>query len=162
MPIPEYVAKMRSKIGHDLLWLPGVTAVILKEVSDRPGDVPLVLLVRRSDTGAYTPVTGIVDPFEHPVETAVRETMEETGVVAVVERLVALRVTPAITSPNGDVSGYLDSAFRCHWVSGEPIVGDDESTEAAWWPADALPDMEPRHLEAIRVAIANPRDVLLG
>lgn len=160
--MPEYVAKMRSKIGHDLLWLPGVTSVILKEDPERPGDVPLVLLVRRSDTGAYTPVTGIVDPFEHPAETAVREAVEETGVVAVVERLVALRVTPAITYRNGDTSGYLDSTFRCHWVSGEPVVGDDESTEAAWWPADALPEMEHRHREAIQVAINNPRDVFLG
>lgn len=162
MPIPEYVASMRAKVGHDLLWLPGVTAVILKDSPERPGGAPLVLLVRRSDTGEYTPVTGIVDPFEQPAVTAVREAMEEASVEAEVERLVALRVTPPVTYPNGDVSGYLDTTFRCRWVAGEPRVGDDESTEADWWPSDALPAMEDRHAQAIRLAIENPADVYLA
>ena len=39
MPIPEFVLDLRAKIGHHLLWLPGVTAVI------RRGDE--ILLVQR-------------------------------------------------------------------------------------------------------------------
>ena len=27
-PVPEHVLALREKIGHDLLWLPGVTAVV--------------------------------------------------------------------------------------------------------------------------------------
>jgi hypothetical protein len=30
--------------------------------------------------------------------------------------------------------------FRCRYVSGEAQVGDEESTEVAWFRADELPD----------------------
>ena len=39
-----------------------------------------MLLVKRSDNGAWTPVTGIVDPGEEPAVAAAREALEETGV----------------------------------------------------------------------------------
>ena len=55
MPTPEYILTLREKIGHDYLWLSGATAVIRRDSDHR------VLLVRRSDNGAWTPVTGIVD-----------------------------------------------------------------------------------------------------
>lgn len=155
MPIPEYVANLRAKVGNDLLWMPGMTAVILRDDPASQDGLPLALLVRRSDNGEYTPVTGIVDPVESPKETAVREAMEEACVEIEVERLVAVRVVPPVTYPNGDRSAYLDVAFRCRWVSGEPRVGDDESTEAAWWPVDALPQMQERHREAVDLAVAN-------
>ena len=29
MPVPDFVVSLRERIGHDLLWLPGVTAVVL-------------------------------------------------------------------------------------------------------------------------------------
>ena len=45
MPTPEYVLALRAGVGHDLLWLPGVTAVVLR------GDD--VLLVRRADNGEW-------------------------------------------------------------------------------------------------------------
>lgn len=162
MPIPEYVAWLRERVGTAPLWLPGAAAIILKDDPDRPDGPPLVLLVRRADNGNYTPVTGIVDPMEPPHVTAVREALEEASVVAEVERLVAVRVIGPITYPNGDVSNYLDHVFRCRWVSGEPAVGDDESTEAGWWPADALPPMPPRHLETVQIALANEPEVRLG
>ncbi|WP_168583302.1 NUDIX hydrolase [Gephyromycinifex aptenodytis] len=162
MPIPEFVARLREHVGHDPLWLPGMSAVILKDDPQRPGGPPWVLLVRRSDDGSYTPVTGIVDPAEHPARTAVREAAEEACVQIRVERLVAVRVVGPVTYPNGDVSNYLDHAFRCRWVSGDPVVGDDESTEAGWWPTDGLPPMLARHEEAIRLALAEDSDVFFG
>jgi hypothetical protein len=67
-----------------------------------------------------------------------------------------------VTHLNGDLGQYLDHTFRCRWVSGEPRPGDDESTDARWFPLDALPDMAERHRERITVAVDNPRDVVLG
>ena len=89
-----------------------------------------MLLVRRSDNGAWTPVTGIVDPGEDPHVTAVREVEEEACVVAEVERLVWVSASGVVTHVNGDLGQYLDHTFRCRWVSGEPRPGDDESTDA--------------------------------
>lgn len=161
MPIPDFVAELRRHVGHAPLWLPGMSAVVLKDDPDRPDGPPHVLLVRRSDDGEYTPISGIVDPREPPHLCAVREAAEEASVVIEVERLVAVRVVGPVTYPNGDVSNYLDHAFRCRWVSGEPAVGDDESTEAGWWPVDALPPMTDRHRETLDIALADEPETRL-
>jgi 8-oxo-dGTP pyrophosphatase MutT (NUDIX family) len=159
MPIPPYVSHLRSMIGTELLWMPGITAVVLREGA-AGGDE--VLLVRRSDNGQWTPVTGIVDPGEDPHVTAVREVEEEACVVAEVERLVWVSATGVVTHVNGDLGQYLDHTFRCRWVSGEPRPGDDESTDAGWFALDALPPMRGLHLERISVAVDNPTEVRLG
>lgn len=137
MPTPEYVLSLREKIGTDLLWLTGVTAVVTRgEGADRE-----LLVVRRADTGAYTPVTGIVDPGEEPAVAAEREVLEEADVVAVAERLAWVQVLPEMTYPNGDRTQYLDLVFTCRYVSGTPAPADGENTEAFWAPLDALPAM---------------------
>jgi ADP-ribose pyrophosphatase YjhB (NUDIX family) len=158
MPIPPYVAHLRTMIGRELLWMPGITAVVLREGEGGPE----VLLVRRSDNGTWTPVTGIVDPGEHPHVTAVREVEEEACVVAEVERLVWVSATEVVTHVNGDLGQYLDHTFRCRWVSGEPRPGDDESTDAGWFALDALPPMRQVFLDRIATAVDNPADVRLG
>jgi 8-oxo-dGTP pyrophosphatase MutT (NUDIX family) len=79
MAIPDFVLALREKIGHAPLWLSGATAVVLRGNE--------VLLVRRSDTGAWTPVTGIIDPGEQPAAAAVRETLEEADVVVTADSL---------------------------------------------------------------------------
>ena len=151
MPTPEYVLALRAKIGHDLLWMPGVTAVI------RRGDE--LLLVRRSDNGAWTPVTGIVDPGEEPAVCAVREAMEETGVEIRVDRLASTSVGDEIVYPNGDRAVYLDLTFACTWLSGEAHVADDESTDVRWCPVTELPPMRPWMSERIEAALSDEREV---
>ena len=83
MATPDFVLRLRERIGTELLWLTGVTAVILREEPALE-----VLLVRRADTGAWTAVTGIIDPGETVAGTARREAQEEAGVEIEVERLV--------------------------------------------------------------------------
>lgn len=134
MAIPEFIKDLRSKIGHDLLWLPVVTAVVFDH-DDR------VLLVHRADNGRWAPVTGIVDPGEQPAIAAVREVLEETRIVAEVERLVSVRAAEPTRHVNGDWAQYLDMTFRCGYQSGSPAVGDDESDEVGWFALDDLPPM---------------------
>ncbi len=145
MGIPDFIVSLRERVGTAPLWLSGVTAVIL--------DGPRVLLVRRGDTGAWAPVSGILEPGEEPAVGAWREAEEETGVTVEVERLVAVGTTDEITYPNGARASYLDLTFRCRYVSGEARVNDDESLEVAWWPVDALPEMPADFLGRIRHAI---------
>lgn len=130
---PDFVLALRAKIGHDPLWLPGATAVVVREHA--------VLLVRRGDTGEWTPVTGIVDPGEEPADAAARETLEEADVVAVPERLALVGVGDEVVYANGDRTQYVDLTFRLRWVSGEPYPADGENTEAAFFDLDRLPPM---------------------
>lgn len=163
MPIPEFVVNLRAKIGHDLLWMPGVTAVVLRPAPEQPNRQQ-VLLIQRSDNHEWTPVTGIVDPGEDPHVTAVREVLEEACVEAEVERLVWVWAGKEHTHLNGDRAVYLDHTFRCQWVAGEPRPGDDEAVDAAWYFVDDLPAMRETFIERIHLAVAadQPQDVRLG
>lgn len=133
MPIPDFVRDLRRHIGTAELWLPGVTAVVRRGAD--------VLLVQRSDTGEWAPVTGIVDPGEDPGVAARREVLEETGVEVTVDRLAWVQALPTVTHVNGDRAAYLDHTFACTWVAGDGQVGDDESVAVRWFPAGDLPPM---------------------
>ena len=149
-PVPEFILEIREMIGTHPLWLPGVTAVIRRQDE--------VLMVRRSDNGAWTPVTGIVDPGEEPAVAAAREALEETGVVISVDRLASTSVMREVVYDNGDRASYLDLTFACTWVSGEAHVADDESTDVRWFPVDALPPMPDSMSRRIADALADERE----
>ena len=148
MPIPEFVAKLRAHIGHDLLWLSSATAV----VQDGRGRV---LLTRRSDTGRWALPGGIIDPAEQPADAVVREVYEETGVIAMPERLIEVTVSPRFSYPNGDEVQYLDVVFSCRAVGGEARVNDGESLDVGWYPPDALPEVSPRTVAFVRQAMSD-------
>jgi ADP-ribose pyrophosphatase YjhB (NUDIX family) len=133
MPVPEFIVDLRRHVGHAPLWLPGVTAVVIR---DRQ-----VLLVKRSDNQAWTPVTGIVEPGENPADCAVREVFEETGIHVIARRLAWVHVTRPIVHANGDHAQYLDHVFRMEWAGGEPFPADDESLDACWFDLADVPDM---------------------
>ncbi|HET6297743.1 MAG TPA: NUDIX domain-containing protein, partial [Kribbella sp.] len=59
MGTPKFILELREKIGHDLLWLPGITGVVL-DGEER------ILLVRRADDGRWSLPAGILEPGEEP------------------------------------------------------------------------------------------------
>lgn len=136
---------MRRSLGHTPLWLMGCTAVILRDDH--------ILLGRRSDNGALTPITGIIDPREEPADAAVREACEEAGVVIRADRLAWIHVIPRITYDNGDQTDYLDFTFRCTWLSGEPWPADGEMTEVGWHRLDDLGELDDDMRERVRLAL---------
>ncbi|MGH3724259.1 MAG: NUDIX hydrolase [Mycobacterium sp.] len=133
MSIPEFVVELRRHIGHAPLWLSGVTGVVIRDEQ--------VLLVQRADNGAWTAVTGIVDPGENPADCAVREVLEESGVRAMPRRLAWVHVTSPIVHANGDHAQYLDHVFRMDWLAGVPFPADGENDAAQWFDIAAMPDM---------------------
>lgn len=120
-----------------MLWLSTAAGVVVD-----PGGQ--VLLHRRSDTGTWALPGGIIDPAEEPADAAAREIFEETGVIAVPERLAAVTVSAPITYAHGDRVQYLELTFRCRPEGGAARVNDTESLEVGWHPLDALPVLDPR------------------
>jgi 8-oxo-dGTP pyrophosphatase MutT (NUDIX family) len=150
MPTPDFVLALRRRMGHAPLWLMGTTAVVVHQER--------VLLGRRTDNGALTPITGIIDPREEPADAAAREAFEEAGVVITVDRLAWIHVIPRVTYDNGDQTDYLDLTFRCSWVSGDPRPVDGEMTDLHWFPVDAIDDLidlDADMRERIRRALAD-------
>lgn len=149
MPTPDYVLNLRRHIGHEPLVLIGVTAVIFRSAAEGTS----VLLGRRSDTGALTPITGIVDPGEEPAVAARREAMEEAGVNIAVEHLAWVHQLPRKAHVNGDLVDYLDLTFRCRWLDGDPYPADGELTEVGWHDVTDLADVASDDLrQRIRLA----------
>ncbi|MEU9499444.1 NUDIX domain-containing protein [Streptomyces sp. NPDC048196] len=147
MATPEFIRDLRSSIGRQLLWLPGVTAVVFD-------DDGRVLLGKRADTGGWSVIGGIPEPGEQPAETAVREVYEETAVRVVPEGVVLVETMPPTEYPNGDICQFMDVTLRCRAVGGRARVNDDESLEVGWFAMDALPELDTYALTRIRRAVA--------
>jgi 8-oxo-dGTP pyrophosphatase MutT (NUDIX family) len=150
VPTPDFVLALRARIGHELLWLPGVTAVVRRRDE--------LLLVQRRDNSAWTTVTGIVDPGEEPAVAAAREALEEAGVEIRVDRLAMTSAGHEVTYDNGDRAIYLDLTFACTWLSGDARVADEENTDVRWFPLSALPPMSERMVERIDAALSDERE----
>ena len=136
MPTPEFITRLREKIGHAKLWLVGVTGFIRD-------DAGRVLLGKRTDTGAWALVSGINEPGEEPADTIAREAYEETGVRIVPEYLASVAAdSRVITYENGDRVQYLELLYICSLDSrdaGSAHVHDEESLEVGWFALDDLP-----------------------
>ncbi len=146
MATPEFIINLREKVGHEMLWLTTAMGAVI----DAEGRV---LLGRRADTGAWALPGGIIDPAEHPADTAVREIYEETGVIAIPDALTGVSISKPIVYSNGDQVQYLEFAFRCLAVGGKAQVGDSESIDVGWYSMDALPSLDEVMLRHIEQAI---------
>ena len=136
--------------------------VVWAEQEERGSTSLQILLVQRADSGAWTPVCGIVEPGERPDHTIVREALEEAQVHVVVDRYLTVDVDDPLTYPNGDQCQFLNHVFSCRWVDGQARVGDDESSQVRWFDIDELPALSVRHRAAVELALAPPRGAVLG
>lgn len=160
MPVPDFIVSLREKIGQDQLWLPSVTAVVLRDsTDDSPWAVPEVLLVRRSDNGKWTPITGICEPGEEPHATAVREVKEETRIEASVDALLGVGTSAPVVHANGDKAVYMNIAVRMHALDPDAVaeVGDDESSEVGWFSVANMPVTNPQQRLIIADAVAHKK-----
>jgi len=153
VPVPEFILRLRRGVGHDRLLLTGVTAVVVR---DSRGTTPQVLYGRRSDNGLWALPSGIVEPGEQPATTVAREVYEELRVEVEPERLALVSADPDITYPNGDVCQYVSLTFRCRYLGGDAAIGDDETLEVAWRPADDPPaDLDVLQRRRLAVALSD-------
>ncbi|MFY1687037.1 NUDIX hydrolase [Plantactinospora sp. WMMB782] len=146
MAVPEYVARIRKLVGHDLLWLPSVSAVVCNDAGE-------LLLGQRSDDRRWSVVSGFVEPDEQPAEALVREVFEETGVRVLPERVSSVLAHPH-TYPNGDRCQFLNIGFRCRLLDGVARVNDEESLAVGWFAPDRLPPLDEHARTTIRHALA--------
>lgn len=147
MSTPAFILKLREKIGHDPLWLVGVTACI----EDGAGRI---LLGQRADNGNWALISGINEPGEEPADTVIREAREEAGVDVVPTALVSVKADDRMVAyANGDQVQYLDLLFICRLAEGgvsEARVNDDESLAVGWFSPGDLPEpIQPSTVERL-------------
>jgi 8-oxo-dGTP pyrophosphatase MutT (NUDIX family) len=99
-----------------------------------------ILMIRRSDNGNWAVPGGAMDLGESMVDTAVRETFEETGIRCEVTGLVGIYTDPRHVihyTSNDEVRQEFSIVFTARYLSGEPTPSD-ESREVVWVPRDEV------------------------
>ncbi|BBL91231.1 NUDIX hydrolase [Vibrio rotiferianus] len=135
MSVSHYVKELRSKVGNQVLMIPGVAAVILNESNK--------LLLQKKSDGSWSLPAGMIEPAESPSQAVVREVREETGLKIKVERVLGVFGGEGFgfTYPNGDQVEYTVVLLKClqtgHFV--EQI--DDETIELAWFSKTDMPTL---------------------
>lgn len=134
MAISPYLARLRARIGHDLVLLPSV-AVMVRDQRGR------LLLVRNRDDGRWQTVGGGMDPGEEPADAAVREAFEETGLLIEPVRVIGVYAGPdfRLTYPNGDIVDYVGISFAARVVGGAERPCDDEVDRLGWFHRNQTP-----------------------
>lgn len=141
-----YYAAVRAKLGHGLLLVPAVAAVI----RDEDGR----LLVLQRPAGAYTLPAGAIEPGEAPETALVREVREETGFEIAVERLLGVFGGAAYRNryANGDEVEFTVCLFACRMTGGAPMADGVEAERICWFAADELPPLETEYPRALLFA----------
>lgn len=136
MPISDYLRTLRTKVGHDLLLVPSVTALIFDEEGR-------VLLLKHSNGGVWVAPGGSIDPDESPQEAVIREVWEETELRVEPVALCGVFGGPdfRVRYDNGDEVAYVMAVFECEVVSGTPRADGDETLEARYFAKEDLADL---------------------
>jgi 8-oxo-dGTP pyrophosphatase MutT (NUDIX family) len=132
-----YVARIREKIGHDLLMLHAVSVLVF----DAEGRV---LLAQQRGGSLWMTVGGAVEIDETPAEAAMREFWEETGASLRIRRVLGVFGGPdfRVTYGNGDAVAYTSIAFEAELVSGDPTPDGAEVARLAWFSPEDIRDAE--------------------
>lgn len=103
-----YLRRLRSKIGHDLLLLPSVAAVI----RDSEGRV---LLQEKSSGEGWSLPAGAIEPGETPEQAICREVREETGLIVTPQEIIGVfgGTKFRYIYPGGDKVEYTVILYHC-------------------------------------------------
>ena len=148
--ISDYARNLRRYIGHDLLLMPAVGALVF----DGQGQV---LLQQRADNGKWSAPVGGMDPYEVPGAAAAREVWEETGMLVEPVRVLGVYGGPQMRNihPNGDQTASVIIIFECRAQGGVPSPDGYESLDAKFFPVDeALALLAQRWQERMGTALS--------
>ncbi|WP_049573188.1 NUDIX domain-containing protein [Nonomuraea sp. SBT364] len=137
MPMSPFLARLRDKVGSELLMLPSVNGCVF----DGSGRL---LVARHGDIGLWATPGGGVDPDERPEDAVVRELREELGIEVEVRGLIGAYGGPDFRTlyPNGHQVAYVIITYACAIVSGTPTPDGDEINDARWVTEPELAGLE--------------------
>ncbi|WHP66383.1 NUDIX domain-containing protein [Vibrio harveyi] len=135
MSASHYLKELRSKVGNQVLMIPGVAAVILNESNQ--------LLLQKKSDGSWSLPAGMIEPGESPSQAVIREVREETGLAVEVERVLGVFGGEGFgfAYPNGDQVEYTVIMFKCQQTGQFAEDLDEETIELAWFSRSDMPTL---------------------
>src|SRR3954471_17768275 len=112
-----------------------------------------VLLTCRSDNGNWSMPGGAHDPGESLSMTAVRETLEETGINVRLTGLAGIYTDPRHVihyTSNDEVRQEFTVVYRGEYLSGERTTSS-ETTHVEWVPTDQVPQLHMDRSQRMRL-----------
>jgi mutator protein MutT len=136
MPISPYLAALRRHVGHELLLVPSVAAIVRD-------DEGRVLLQRRSADGRWSLPAGAIEPGETPEAAVIREVREETGLAVAITGVAGVFGGRAFRHeyPNGDQVEYVVVVYDCTVAGGRLGGLDDETIELRYFSSTEMPEL---------------------
>ncbi|SMD07564.1 NUDIX domain-containing protein [Rhizobium sp. RU36D] len=122
------------------------SSVAALSISPRPASSAIVerngryLLIRRRNPPAadlYAFPGGRAEPGETPAQTAIRELLEETGLVGTNPRLFATYDLKPETEGRADMHFFL-SVFLVDVVGRDEAIADSDAADAGWYSLDEI------------------------
>jgi ADP-ribose pyrophosphatase YjhB (NUDIX family) len=131
----SYHGKLRAAMGDATLMLLLGRGVIRDEQGR-------FLLIKRKDNGYWAFPAGSMEIGESLSQCAVRETREETGLIAEKATLIALMTGPenTFTDVFGCTYQHISGTYLLEGISGTLTPDPEEATAAEWFSASSLPE----------------------
>ncbi len=130
----NYIEFIRSKVGHERIFLNCVAAAILNDAGE-------VLLQKRADRHTWGFPGGVMELGESFSAAVKREVKEETGLNVDITRLLGVYSDYFDEYPNGDKAQPIVIFFLCKIKSGELTVDYDETLELKFFGKEEMPTL---------------------
>jgi ADP-ribose pyrophosphatase YjhB (NUDIX family) len=140
----SYLGQLRRLIGKQKIFAITARAII----QDENGRI---LLVRRSDNGAWVMPAGSIELEESILDCLKREVLEETGLVVFSAYPIALYSEPrfSFVTSYGDPYQMFSVVFVVDEWSGDLQTQTDETINARFFAIDNLPDIPDLYRETL-------------
>ena len=129
-----YIEELRQRIGSYPVILAGAGILITNTKKQ-------LLLVKRSDNGYWAIPGGAMEPGEYTIDTAIRETFEETGLKINQAELFNVYSGPDLfyEYPNGDQVYNVSIVYKAQLNGETPRITLNEHTEYGFFDLAHIP-----------------------
>ncbi|HDR7712929.1 NUDIX domain-containing protein [Bacillus cereus] len=135
MSMSLYYKKIREQLGHELILIPSVAAVIKNEQGK--------ILFQYPGGEYWSLPAGAIEPGETPEEAVIREVWEETGLKVQVKKQKGVFGGEEFhyTYANGDKVEYIIVVYECEITSGKLKSIDGESLKLQYFSFSEKPTL---------------------
>jgi 8-oxo-dGTP pyrophosphatase MutT (NUDIX family) len=140
-----YYRELRRRVGHELLLMPGVAAVI-HDPARR------ILLQEKASGEGWSLPAGAIEPGESPEQALRREVREETGLEVEPGGIIGVFGGEAFryVYPNGDAVEYVVMLYRCRVIGEASGPLDPETKSLRYFAESEMPKLAlPYPMEAL-------------